>query len=242
MGDSPDWSLVQQNTIASAVIAPGGQLPNIDISEYQTIIVSINNNAGSGIAAVTAQQVTNTPSTIASSELLTSDNTIGNPSFALPVLGSLLNLFNDTAVSIRVFVVGTTSIVPKSLSGEYFPSRLFSASVASGTASNTLTQLAAQDVGLRARVPELSGYNGSVTLRLNKTSGDGATSWQWMYGYTDNTGNRVLRVFTITTGSIEQLITIGHPLAYCSWWVRNIGVLTAIGTPSITIMPDSIGG
>lgn len=242
MGDAPDWSLVQQNTIFSGTIAAGQSAPNIDISEYQSVLIVVENSGISGVAALTASMFTDTPSVLVTNVLLSTEDTGGVAPFSLPVMGHFLTLFNDTAQGMQAQVVGITAQLPRAMVGEFNPSRSYAATIASGTASGTTSPLVSNESILRARNPFLSGYNGAIQIGFRIDVMGGATSWILQFSHILLDGTRSnQRVMTVTAPG-DYYVTMGHPLAYVAWNVANTGgTLTAAVHPTLWMTPQSGG-
>lgn len=238
MGDQPDWSNVQSNILFQGVLALNGSTPQLDVSEFNAVIVSIGSVDGVHPSSIQYYFRLADGSPV-DQGLLSMDDPSGPGAFALPVIGNLFSLTSTLVSSMNVTVAGTTQPLPKRVLGGTYPVREFAATAASGTAAAHETQLISTDIDLAVATKNASSYNGTFTAVITVSPFANAGNVYVQAGFIDGLGNRVFKPIAVFSAAATQTVQFGHPFAYCTWWFFTVNALTGPVTVDLVIFPAS---
>jgi hypothetical protein len=236
VADKPDWSEAQSGLIGNAFLSGVGLGTSFNVSRYNSVQVTLQNlNGTTPLCCV--YRIMDVTGTVIDEGLLSADLLTGAPTWTLPCNADSLILLNNTGSQLIGRVVGSTVTRPRRLQHDMYPVRQFSGVVASGTPNGTLTQLTGTDSATAVAFPNLSSFNGQIATILHVTALNGATSFIFIAGFLDDTGTRQYRRIGTLNSAVDVAMTFGHPFAFTSWWVQNIGATTGGVTASLIIFP-----
>lgn len=220
----------------------GNSVPNV--SNYAAVNITIHGGASSGNMVATYQFVDSTSGFVVDAGILSADCTAANPgwpSYDLPVKADTLLLFNANGGGlnpVQAIAIGTNTPAPKRLASDFYHHRNFQGTVPASSPNGTTVQLLGTDSTANSDIPQLnlSNYNGLVTLFVNTTQ---ALTAGIQVGMRDAAGNLNRQpMFGNSLTVAVQSLQVGHPYAFCSWWVQLASAGPASSTVvSLTLVP-----
>lgn len=236
MADFPDWSNGSQASYTRLLwgLISSQPVNGLDVSNYASVVVMLFNNNGTAVLSADYTFVDSGSGLIVDQGLLTADATTFGytwPTFTLPVSGGLFKLYaNDS--TLQAVVLGSSTVSPKRLNGDAVPARIMGATVPANTVAGTsiqmtdLTVAGPHDISL----PNLTSYNGEIQVStfLSQNISYGINT-----GWRAYNGGRVLSPVLTAAGIVTPFV-IGHPYAFCSWWV-SIGATTPASATTVDV-------
>lgn len=233
-GDYPDYSLSQSVVLDGGLIHTNALGAMVDTSRYQTMILTISN--GSVCNALLVAQY-DASGNIITTTIYSADYLLGQYSWAIPVIGTRMQVSNASGGDVSYSISGTANVLPAGMITDMYGADVRAISVASGTPNGTFTRLNSSVAsglnGYFATTP----YNGQVAMRWSVGTLGGATTWVLYASIRTETGAQVLIPITETAAIVNKEMLWGHPKQYTAWFIGNTGALTSASSHSLTIIP-----
>lgn len=240
--DLPDFANPQGNTytkLFQSFVGTSGT--SLSVGSFESVIVLLGNINNTSLLVGTYQFIDSASGFIVDSGCFSADDVTSDPnwpSWTLAVKADTLKVFGVDGNVIGV-IIGTNITSPKKLNNDLYPARHFQGTVPASSTNGTLVQLVGTDTINNKDIPltNCSNYNGTVTA---STVGSGAINGQVQFGFRDGAG--VLQRGTVLNNPATtiQLMQVGHPYAYTSWWFLVVGTSPASAVAVLlTVCPST---
>lgn len=241
-GDLPDF--VRANVATAATLFNGnpGALAFFDtpVAQYASVTVALQPAAAGAVTVYQYEFVDPASGLIIDSGTLSADtDTVSpfafGPSWTLPVVAGTLRLLNVAGFNLNVLVVGQPTLSTWRMNHNNDPARLFQRTLVAGTGSGNQQSLAGlSTAGGVPLFPDTSSFDGMVTLALRATS---AQNGIVRASYLDAAGTRCTLDFMSNATAVPQLLNVGHPRAYCTWYYLTTAAVPVNVTINLDITP-----
>lgn len=225
-GDLPDYLPTVGATVGLAWTGAlaAGATEFIDVAQYNSLLVTIQDNSPGVPIACTYRWVDQFTARVVDAGLLSANITVApgsvfGPSWTLPVQAGQLQLINSGASNLTVEVIGQPSLSDWRMNFDGDPARPFVLQIAASAPANTVIPFASNLVGPSGPpyFPSATCFNGEVTLSLTTAAGtNGAVEAVWP----DSGGNPNSTPLLIDPGGGARSQLVTHPRAFCTWQYR----------------------
>lgn len=220
-GDFPDWILPASavyTVLLDTGISGAGRVVNC--GAFSTLYVLLYNLDNASILSANyrfeAPDVLSIMDQGVLSANATGDRGTCNPVWALPVVGSSV-VVEGNGVDTRCKIIGTSKTMPKRLSSDAAPLRIFTGTLAANAPAGTTVNLTSPAGASDEDVPVIncSNYNGEVLYQWASTGAN--ITGDLFCDYLDGFGNLVSVLMFQNFSSVVARLLSGHPFAFVKW-------------------------